>query len=121
MQAARGRTSGLVLVAGTVGACRTAYAGAVESGRYLILFYDYVDDIVERRAPYRPDHLAAVAALKEAGAVVAGGALGDPVTGAAIVFSVETEDEVRAFVERDPYVNAGLVTAWRVVPWTVVT
>lgn len=93
----------------------------MESGRYLILVYDYVDDIMERRAPYRADHLAAVAALKRDAKVVAGGALGDPVTGAAIVFSVETEDEVRSFVERDPYVAAGLVTGWRVVPWAVVT
>lgn len=95
--------------------------GAMESGRYLVLFYDYVEDIIERRAPHRAAHLAAVGALKADGRVVAGGALGDPVTGAAIVFAVEREDEVRAFVERDPYVVAGLVTGWRIVPWMVVT
>jgi uncharacterized protein YciI len=93
----------------------------VERGRYLILFYDYVNDIMERRAPHREAHLAAIGVLKDRGAVVAGGALGEPVTGAAIVFDVPSEDEVREFVERDPYVVAGLVTGWRVVPWTVVT
>lgn len=93
----------------------------MDSGRYLILFYDYVEDIVERRTPHRPGHLGHVSAYKTDGRVVAGGALGDPPHGAAIVFAVESEDEVRAFVEADPYVIADLVTSWRIVPWTVVT
>jgi uncharacterized protein YciI len=93
----------------------------MEPGRYLILFYDYVSDVVERRAPHRPDHLALVHGYKRDGKVVSGGALGEPVSGAAIVFSVEDEDEVRRFVESDPYIQAGLVTDWRIVPWTVVS
>ena len=100
-------------------ACPTAYAQAVEPGKYLILFYDYVADIVERRAEHRPAHLDLVTAYKRDGRVMAGGALGDPPTGAAIVFRTEDEDEVRAFVQSDPYHVAGLVTAWRIVPWTV--
>ncbi len=93
----------------------------MESGRYLILFYDYVADIVERRGEYRPAHLAHVGEYKQDNRVVAGGALGDPPTGAAIVFRTESQDEVTAFVESDPYFTAGLVTSWRVVPWTVAT
>lgn len=93
----------------------------MDAGRYLILFYDYVADIVERRAPHRPDHLAYVKGYKQDGKIVAGGALGDPVSGAAIVFAVDDEDEVRRFVEGDPYLRAELVTDWRVVPWNVVT
>ena len=93
----------------------------MEAGRYLILFYDYVADVVERRAPHRPDHLGLVQGYKRDGKVVAGGALGDPVSGAAIVFAVEDEDEIKRFVESDPYIQAGLVTDWRIVPWTVVT
>jgi hypothetical protein len=93
----------------------------MDAGRYLILFYDYVVDIVERRAPHRPDHLAYVQGYKQDGKIVAGGALGDPVSGAAIVFAVDDDDEVRRFVERDPYFRAELVTDWRIVPWNVVT
>ncbi len=93
--------------------------GPMEPGRYTILFYDYVEDIVERRAAHRPAHLDLVGDLKRRGKVVAGGALGDPPTGAAIVFAGDSEDDVRAFVASDPYNTAGLVTAWRVVPWTV--
>lgn len=88
---------------------------------YRILFYDYVDDILERRAPHRAGHLALVGEYKRDGRVVAGGALGDPVTGAAIVFRVDSDDAVREFVASDPYGRAGLITGWRIVPWNVVT
>ncbi len=93
----------------------------MEAGRYLILFYDYVADIVERRGEHRPAHLAHIGEYKRDDRVVAGGALGDPPSGAAIVFRTESEDEVTAFVEADPYLTAGLITSWRVVLWTVVT
>lgn len=92
----------------------------VKAGRHLVLFYDYVEDIVERRAPHRPAHLALVEEHAAASSLVVAGALGDPPTGAALVFATESEDEVRAFVDQDPYVHAGLVTSWRIVPWTVV-
>ncbi|MBM3697505.1 MAG: hypothetical protein FJW78_03365, partial [Actinobacteria bacterium] len=54
---------------------------------HFLLMYDYVEDILERRAPYREAHLANLTRLKEEGRVVMAGALGDPVTGAAIVFA----------------------------------
>ena len=88
--------------------------------RLFLLHYDYVEDIVERRAPHRAAHLALVGGLKAEGRVVMGGAVGDPPTGALIVFRVEDAAEVEAFVREDPYVAAGLVTAHRVEPWAVV-
>ena len=46
------------------------------------------------------------------------GPLGDPPHGAAIVFKDRAAAE--AFPQSDPYVENGLVTAWRVDPWAVV-
>jgi uncharacterized protein YciI len=89
------------------------------TGPHLLVFYDYVDDILERRGPYRDDHLARLSVAKEAGLVVAAGALGDPVTGAAIVVAGD-KAAAEALIEDDPYVVNGLVTAWRIVPWNVV-
>lgn len=86
--------------------------------RLELLLYDYVDDIVERRAPHRPAHLELIGEWKRDGRVVAGGATGDPPTGALIVFTGAGNAE--AFAEVDPYVREGLVTGWRVEPWTVV-
>jgi uncharacterized protein YciI len=49
------------------------------------------------------------------------GALGDPTHGAAIVFGEDVEpDAIERFVAEDPYVQAGLVTAWRTELWQVV-
>jgi hypothetical protein len=90
------------------------------TGRHLILFYDYVEDIVERRAPHREAHLALVREWLEDGRIVMAGALGEPPSGAAIVFSVDDAAEVERFAAADPYVHAGLVTGRRIVPWTVV-
>jgi uncharacterized protein len=85
-----------------------------------LLFYDYVEDMAERRGPYREAHLARIGAEREAGRVVMAGALGDPPHGAAIVFRGVEREQIADFVANDPYVEAGLVTAWRVERWNVV-
>ena len=83
-----------------------------------ILFYDYVDDSIERRAPHREAHMAEIRAAKDDGRIQIAGPLGDPPHGAAIVFKDKSAAE--AFPDTDPYVKAGLVTNWRVDLWTVV-
>lgn len=85
-----------------------------------LLTYDYVDDIPTRRAPFRDAHLAHIHEAHGRHALLMAGAVGDPVEGALLVFTVDDRSEVEAFVQRDPYVNEGLVTAWRVQPWNVV-
>ncbi|MSO44847.1 MAG: hypothetical protein EXQ74_06050 [Thermoleophilia bacterium] len=87
---------------------------------HILLMYDYTDDIIERRGPYREAHLSGLQALKDSGRVVMAGALGDPVSGAAIVFAACDPAEVGEYVLHDPYYRAGLVTSWRALPWTVV-
>lgn len=90
------------------------------TGPHIVLFYDYVPDVLERRAPHREAHLARIAEWVADGRIVMAGALGDPPTGAAIVFAEMPVAAVEAFADGDPYVAAGLVTERRVVPWTVV-
>jgi uncharacterized protein len=85
-----------------------------------ILFYDYVDDVLERRGPYREAHLAGIRAERDAGRVVMAGAVGDPPHGAVIVFGDVERDLIEGFARSDPYMEAGLVAAWRVEPWNVV-
>lgn len=83
-----------------------------------VLVYDYVADILQRREPFRPAHLALVREYHESGRLRLAGAIGDPIHGALIVFT----DEAAAaeFPLRDPYVLNGLVTAHRIEPWHVV-
>jgi uncharacterized protein len=89
-------------------------------GLHHLLFYEYVPDIAERRGPHREAHLALARRWKEEGRLVMAGALGDPPHGAVFVFRADGPAAAEEFVAADPYVSAGLVTAWRVEPWNVV-
>jgi uncharacterized protein YciI len=89
-------------------------------GRYLLLQYDYVPDVLERRGPFREVHLAHARAAQAAGTLLTVGAVGDPPTGALFVFVDGDAAALAAFAAADPYQEAGLVTGWRVQPWTVV-
>ncbi len=81
-----------------------------------ILSYDYVSDILDRRAPHRERHLGLAQAALERGELVMAGAVGDPVDGAVFIFRCDDVATVEAFVGADPYVAHGLVTRWKVRP-----
>lgn len=87
---------------------------------YWVLLYDLPDDYIERRATLRAEHLGLVRAAHERGEVLVAGVLADPVDQAILVFTVDDPGVVEAFVRDDPYVAHGLVTRWRIRPWTVV-
>jgi uncharacterized protein YciI len=90
------------------------------TGPHTTLVYDYVPDVLERRAPHREAHLAWIAEWIDGGAMLMAGATGDPPTGALFVFGDVDAAEVTRFADGDPYRAAGLVTAHRIAPWTVV-
>jgi uncharacterized protein YciI len=87
---------------------------------YYILFYTTVENYVERRAPYRPEHLALVNEMHKSGALVMAGALSDPADGAVLIFKSDGPEIAEEFVKRDPYVKNGLIREWKVREWTVV-
>lgn len=87
---------------------------------HYLLFYDYVPGMLERRTPHREAHLAHARAAVARGEVLLGGALAEPLDGAVLVFVADGPATVERFAKEDPYVRAGLVTAWRVRRWTVV-
>jgi uncharacterized protein YciI len=87
---------------------------------YWLLFYDYVDDVLDRRGPLRSEHLERAQAAVDRGELLMAGALAEPVDGAVFVFTVDGPAPIEAFVDGDPYVKGGLVTRWRIRPWTVV-
>lgn len=87
---------------------------------HFLLFYDYVADVLERRAPVRAAHLALARAAQQRGELILGGALADPVDSAVLLFDCDAASVVEDFVRNDPYVQGGLVTRWRIRPWTTV-
>ena len=84
-----------------------------------LLTYEYVPAMAERRAPHREAHIALIERYHGDGRLVIAGGVGDPVHGGLLAF--RTAADAEAFAAEDPYGPAGLVTSWRVEPWTVVT
>lgn len=87
---------------------------------HFLLWYDVVEHYVERRRPFREEHLALAKASLERGELVLGGALEDPMDAALLVFSGDRPGAAEAFAEADPYVRNGLVRSWRVRRWNTV-
>jgi uncharacterized protein YciI len=87
---------------------------------YYALIYSVVDDYLERRAPYRAEHLALAREAHGRGELLLAGAFAEPADGALLVFQGPDRSVAERFVERDPYVLRGLVTRWEVRAWTVV-
>jgi uncharacterized protein YciI len=87
---------------------------------YYILFYKTVENYVEKRAPYRNEHLALAQQAYESGDMVMAGALAEPADGAVLVFKGESPAVAEQFALNDPYVKNGLIKEWSVRPWTVV-
>ncbi len=85
-----------------------------------MLQYDLVDNYVERRAPYRDQHLKLAQEAHERGELLLAGAFADPTDGAALVFDVDNVSFVERFAANDPYVKAGLVKSWKARKWAVV-
>jgi uncharacterized protein YciI len=88
---------------------------------YFVLEYQLVDDYIERRAALRSEHLELASAAADRGELVLAGALAEPPDRAVLVWNVEDASAVEGFANADPYVRNGLVTAWSVRPWSVVT
>lgn len=85
---------------------------------HFLLSYTLAPDYLERRGDYRDAHLALAWRNVEEGALLLGGAVGDPVESALLLFT--SAEAAAAFATADPYVREGLVTAWRVMPWITV-
>jgi len=87
---------------------------------YYILFYKTVDNYIEKRGPYRQEHLRLVEQAYNKGDIVMAGALDEPADGAVLIFKGDTPEPAKTFVQNDPYVKNGLIRDWEIRPWNVV-
>ena len=83
-----------------------------------LLTYELAPDYLARRGEFREAHLGLAWQAAEAGTLLLGGAVGDPVESALLLFT--DPQAARAFAEADPYVASGIVRRWRILPWTTV-
>lgn len=87
---------------------------------YFALRYEVVDGFVEKRVPFREEHLGQVREAHERGDLFMAGAVGDPPAGALLIFRGDSVAAAEGFARRDPYVLQGLVVRWQAAPWNVV-
>jgi hypothetical protein len=88
--------------------------------RHWLLLYTTEPDYLERRQEFREDHLRLASAAADRGELLLGGAVGDPVEGAALLFIGEGREAAETFAAADPYVKAGPVSSWKVREWRTV-
>ena len=77
--------------------------------------YQYTDD-AEAQALVRPAHRAWLSGLGST--LVGSGPTAD--NGAALVFELDSADDVQALLKADPYAAAGFIADRQVVEWTLV-
>ena len=87
---------------------------------YFILFYETVPNYVEKRQPFRNDHLQHAENAKAEGLLKLAGAFANPANGAAFIFQCDTMEAIEKFAEADPYVQNGIIRKWYIREWTVV-
>ena len=87
---------------------------------HFLLFYDVVDDYVDRRAPFRAEHIRVARQAEARGDLVLAGAFANPPDGAVFLFKGSSPAAAEAFAASDPYVKNGLVRKWWVREWTTV-
>jgi uncharacterized protein YciI len=81
-----------------------------------VLWGTYVADALEKRTPFRAEHLARLQQLKEAGTLVTLG----PTEGSTHVFGIfeaESQQQVEELVHGDVYWREGIWTAVEIHPW----
>lgn len=83
----------------------------------VIVIYEYVPDIVDRRGEHREAHLAWLREWQADGRLLAAGAFGTPPSGG--LFILRQDADAEAMIDGDPYVQAGLVASARIEAWTV--
>jgi uncharacterized protein YciI len=87
---------------------------------HYLLIYDAAPDYVQHRTEFRNAHLSLAWEAYDRGELVLAGALGNPVDGAALLFTGSSPEVASSFAKGDPYVVNGLVTTWSVREWTTV-
>jgi uncharacterized protein len=107
------KNGGISLLSSTT----TLKATAGEPTKRYILRYNYVSDVLEKRGPYRAQHLELAKRCCISGGPTA--SMRDPniPTGALFVFADSLS--ATSFADKDPYVSAGIVTALSIEEWTV--
>ncbi len=83
--------------------------------KYVVL-YESADDVATKAPQHFPAHKARLDEFQADGTLLMVGTFADPqADGSMAIFS--TRDAAEAFVAGDPFVEHGVVRAWRLLEW----
>ena len=81
-----------------------------------LLFGSYCENALEKRTPYRENHLAGLAKQKEDGVLITLGPTKDN-TKVFGIYEADNETIVKNLIESDPYWQNGIWTDYEVKEW----
>jgi len=84
-----------------------------------VMWGSYCEDALEKRAPYRADHLAGLQSQKDRGVLLS---LGPTMDNTKVFGIYEADDQatVRKLIENDPYWQNGIWTEYELYAWNQV-
>ncbi|GJJ74108.1 uncharacterized protein EMPS_06466 [Entomortierella parvispora] len=95
-----------------------------EKKQFIVIAHDHTDaDAQKRRLSVRETHLAGARALKKDGTLQLGGALltnhseSGKMVGSIMIFSAESEEDVRKIIEKDQYVQGNVWAKYDIYPF----
>lgn len=80
--------------------------------KHYVLTYNYVADMVNKRAPHRDAHISYAKDFESKGLLL-GGALQNPVDSGLLFFEAGEKDVIQ-YAENDPYMKNGLIQSYSV-------
>ena len=81
-----------------------------------VLWGTYCDDALQKRTPYRQEHLAGLQRQKDAGSLITLGPTEDS-THVFGIYEADSRASVEAMVKGDVYWRQGIWTAVEIYPW----
>ena len=91
--------------------------------QYLVTAYDYTDEgALQRRMNVRPHHLDKIRELKQTNNYLIGGAILNKdghMIGSVMILQFETEEELEAWKQSDPYITQKIWETFDVKPYRV--
>ncbi len=86
-----------------------------------ILRYNYIDNMAEKRAPYRQSHILHIQSYSSKNKIKMAGAVGNAVEGLFIFNENVSKEEITSFLKNDPYFQNNLVAQYSISDYTVVS
>lgn len=84
------------------------------------LFQQFGADYMEKRGPFRDEHMAHLNAAIARGDILVAGAMMEGAPESMVIFQADSAEAVEAYARADPYVAGGVTKSWCVREWIAV-